>query len=363
MSTFYIDLLSIFFLFLTSLTCFFALFSRNGSYWILPWLASSILGLIRLFHLIDQECTFTVVEGRSLYIEMLTPVALLILFLSSLILRYGIGKRTPEKEDHANDYFNRLQDIEGAHDPIHCALSQQDPADDASGPAEDRGSADDGPEDVQTVDTFIQNLIAASLPLPHITHTHYIYILGIKHSGKSALGKATADMLSITFFDLDAMILELCDQSPLSGLSIREIYKLVGKDQFMLLEVIALNQFIYFSEHSRIPGVQEHIIIALGGGACDNEPLMELLQNTGYLIYLEAPEALLYSRIIQGGIPPFLDPEDPEASFHDLYVQRDRRYKQYADDSIPISVSSEIEENALLLVKSIQRVIGEVDEQ
>ncbi len=92
MNTFYIDLLSIFFLFLTSLTCFFALFGKKGLYWVLPWIAASILTFLRVLEFRAPEASFVQLSGSDLYIEMLTPVALLTLFLSSLLLRFGIRR-------------------------------------------------------------------------------------------------------------------------------------------------------------------------------------------------------------------------------------------------------------------------------
>ncbi|MGM0431206.1 MAG: shikimate kinase [Spirochaetota bacterium] len=337
MSTFYIDLLSIFFLFLTSLTCLFAMFGRYGLYWILPWVASTILGLIRLFRLLAPDAQFEMVTGEDFYIQMLTPVALLALFLSSLLLRYGISKRSANDNRRVpEDYHEKSMAYESAQQQAvarPATLSREMQA---------------------LFDSVIEK---TTNEVPQTVHSAFIYLLGIKHSGKSTLGSLASRRLKLPFFDLDELIGDLFSGTPLENTSIREIYRLFGSQRFRELEQAAIRAFFTFSEHTYIPGEQEHIIIALGGGVSDNPKLLSLLQETGVLVYLALPEKELFDRIMHDGIPPFLDEEDPAGSFHQLYTRRDEIYRSQADEVLSLSSTATEQENAELVVEKLRSLI------
>ncbi len=349
MNTFYIDLLSIFLLFLTSVTCFFSLFGKYGHYWILPFASVTILTLVRLYKLIDPAAVFFLYSGRDLYIAMLFPTALLILFFSSLLLQHGIKRSL--QGDHPMD-----KDMPTGQAPTETL---------ADGPVRINSPADRPVSTptvtTQQIETFFHTLIAQSSPIHTPIRTRFLYILGIKHSGKSTLGRETAARRSLPFFDLDMLILSFCKRSPFIGMTIREIYEFVGVRRFMLLELITMKQFITQYEHRMKPG-KDLVILALGGGVCDNKPLIELLQATGSLIYIAAPESTLYTRIMQSGIPPFLDQKDPKGSFHELYAARDRKYRVLCDEMVIAQYDTTIEEGVDRLESTIADIVGDGDE-
>lgn len=322
MSTFYIDLLSIFFLFLTSITCLFAIFGKFGLYWILPFLASSVLALVRIFKLFDPQTSFTTLDGTEFYLAMLTPTGILILFLSSLFLRYGINRRGDEK---MQKNVSSAPLPSGHSDPL----------------------------------SVFEAVMRSAQPVPEQVETHIFYISGIKHSGKSTLSKLASGQLNIQSFDLDDLIIEMFEHTPLEGTSIRELYGMFGKNRFMQLEYAALSSFLAFCESSKIPEIDEFLLLSLGGGASDNERLMTLIAQTGHLIYLSLPEQLLYSRIAKSGIPPFLDTDNPRKSFHTLYVYRDGIYREHADTIIELTVKAPPQQNAQQLCKLIYNLAGD----
>ncbi|MDA3832251.1 MAG: hypothetical protein PF495_02530 [Spirochaetales bacterium] len=364
MNTFYIDLLSIFFLFLTSVTCLFAMFGKFGLYWALPWLASTILGLIRLFRLFSPEAVFTVVSGNKFYLEMLTPVALLALFLSSILLRSGINKRSGTDDRIPEIYAkpNQNSSLPAEKTSVQPSLPEKRP-----GPESRYSSKKQDAEvriaalaaDKKSFEDIFSELIKTGPQLTFPINTHLVYVLGVKHSGKSTLGNIAAENLKIPFFDLDLLVLELFDKTLLEGKTIRDIYILFGKERFMQLEVAALRRFYSFIEHSQIPGVEEYMIISLGGGAADNQVLMRLIKDTGTLVYLYLPEQLLYQRVSEGGIPPFLDKRNPRESFHSIFSRRDAIYRTASHAVIKLSAQAQPQQNAFLLTEVVQRIIGE----
>lgn len=148
-----------------------------------------------------------------------------------------------------------------------------------------------------------------------------LFFTGIKHSGKTTFAKAIAERWNWKFVDSDDLI-----SGRLNGTSIRDFYKNKGKNYFMALEREAVVSFV---ENENNP-----FILSLGGGVSDNTKLMEDLKNTGYIIYLERDEKDILPIILKDGIPPFLDDNNVEDSFHQLYIRRDSIYKEYADLTI-----------------------------
>lgn len=177
------------------------------------------------------------------------------------------------------------------------------------------------------------------------------YLTGIKHSGKSNLGKTASTLLPpsyrATFTDTDELMLSsLGDTYD----SIRSFYRREGKQAFMVSECKALSRYLCTVRQ----GLR---IVATGGGACDNLPLVSLMQETGTILYLQVAEEVLYERILRGGIPPFLEAPDPKEAFHSLFIERDARYRQFADFVLSLSDSRSVLENARILASRILQIV------
>jgi len=129
-----------------------------------------------------------------------------------------------------------------------------------------------------------------------------IILSGIKHSGKSTVGWALASQLGLYFADLDDLILRDADGFD----SVRDIYRIQaneGKD----------------------------FVLSLGGGTIENQAALELLNREDVsTYYLDADEKALFNRIARGGIPPFLEGENPKEKFGILYEKRSELYRNWA---------------------------------
>ena len=171
---------------------------------------------------------------------------------------------------------------------------------------------------------------------------------GIKHSGKTLFASLIAKELSLCFFDTDKIILDSIDEE-----SIREYYINHGKNNFMLREKEAYEKALRDSLSSKC-------VIALGGGAADNIPLMEGIKNNDdLLIYLKREEELILPHILKDGIPPFLDKDDTARSFHTLYTHRDKLYSEYASLIINLGPYGEKKEKADLILNILKENINE----
>ena len=153
-----------------------------------------------------------------------------------------------------------------------------------------------------------------------------IYIIGMKHSGKTTVGRLVAGELSLPFIDLDNVILSVVDREK-NGIfdSCRTVYSTFGGDYFRKVEAEAAGI---------VAANGETAVCALGGGTVENTAARAHLRGTGCFVYLRESPDVLYPRVIRGGIPAFLDGEDPYSDFIRLCGIRERSYEKTADITI-----------------------------
>ncbi len=169
-----------------------------------------------------------------------------------------------------------------------------------------------------------------------------IIFSGIKHSGKSLFAQLVASRVELPSYDLDDLINENIKEE-----TIREFFIKNGKDKFQIEERRAYN--------SLLSSKPSPFVLSLGGGAADNTLLMDTIKNdNNYIIYLRRGEDLILKKILEKGIPPFLDKNDVSASFHELYIRRDRIYSDYADVSVDLGSYSDKAEKTELIIKSLK---------
>ena len=167
-----------------------------------------------------------------------------------------------------------------------------------------------------------------------------IVLMGIKHSGKSSLGKMAAAALDLPFSDLDDLLEEQYSKERL--FSFRELYTKLGEAGFRDLETKAVKSISIKSEG----------ILALGGGTIENISAMKTVKKAALLVFLDIKEEILFKRIKENGFPPFLE-KSPEKLFHKLFVKRRTLYSEAAD--ITLKLTNESPGDILqLLIKEIK---------
>ncbi|MDR2304083.1 MAG: shikimate kinase [Treponema sp.] len=145
-----------------------------------------------------------------------------------------------------------------------------------------------------------------------------ILITGPKHSGKTSAGRALAALMKSLFTDLDELIAEKEGKSP------RELYR-EGPEVFCRAEAAALQ--------SLLPPEKACVILAAGGGLCDNPAALELLKSPGVnIVFLETSAETAWKRIEEaaGGLPPFLDTGNPRETHRLLHERRSAAYRSLA---------------------------------
>ncbi|MBL7968948.1 MAG: shikimate kinase [Prolixibacteraceae bacterium] len=106
-----------------------------------------------------------------------------------------------------------------------------------------------------------------------------IFLIGFMGSGKSTMGRALAASLNLTFIDLDTYLEERYFRT------IPQIFAEEGEANFRMKERKVLEEVSLFDQ----------VIVATGGGAPCFFDNMELMNNSGFCIFLDVDvESLIY---------------------------------------------------------------------
>lgn len=109
-----------------------------------------------------------------------------------------------------------------------------------------------------------------------------IYLIGLRASGKTTVGRALAEVLGCALLDTDALVVER------AGCTIDRLVADKGWEHFRELEKQALVQA------SALPGK----VVATGGGMVLDPENRKLMNGTGVVFYLAADAALMAQRLM-----------------------------------------------------------------
>jgi shikimate kinase len=138
-----------------------------------------------------------------------------------------------------------------------------------------------------------------------------LQLLGLKHSGKSTVGRLWAVRQGWDFYDLDTLL----EAEAGGGRSSRQIFLDEGKAGFQQYEARAAVQIA-----GRL--TEGGAVLAWGGGAVTNPEAVEALRSVGVLVVLDDKVEVLYERILRGGRPAFLSADRPWEDFQKIYQER-----------------------------------------
>ncbi len=108
-----------------------------------------------------------------------------------------------------------------------------------------------------------------------------VVLIGYRGSGKSAVGRALAERLGMSYVDTDQMIQER------AGHSIRHIFETEGEARFRIHEARAV----------RAACMSDRAVISVGGGAVMNPDSARALKEAGRLVWLRCRAETLWLRI------------------------------------------------------------------
>ncbi len=163
-----------------------------------------------------------------------------------------------------------------------------------------------------------------------------LFLVGLRGSGKSTVGKLLADRLGYDFFDTDVVLEQRLGQT------IQEIFAQRGERYFRDWEQTILEEL----------ALPQKRVIATGGGIVLREANRAVLKQ-GFVVWLDAPAEILWQRLQQDtgnqARRPNLTPLGGRAELQHLAEVRQPLYQQVANLCIPVGcVSPEEAVNAIL---------------
>ncbi|OFX57820.1 MAG: shikimate kinase [Bacteroidetes bacterium GWB2_41_8] len=128
-----------------------------------------------------------------------------------------------------------------------------------------------------------------------------IYLIGYMGSGKSTLGRKLAAALNLTFIDLDTFLEEKYFRT------IPQIFAEEGEAEFRKKEQKVLHEVAAF----------DNVIVATGGGAPCFFDNMDVMNNSGFCIFLDVDTDSLVNRLIHAKTErPIIKGKSPDELHH-----------------------------------------------
>lgn len=143
-----------------------------------------------------------------------------------------------------------------------------------------------------------------------------IVLIGFMGSGKSTVGRELHQRLGYPLIDMDRCIEESM------GKKITEIFKEEGEAAFRDFETL---QLLEISKNT-----DENKIISTGGGIVIRPQNRSLLRKLGYVVWLHAPEDVIYERTSRSHDRPLLNHADAREKISTLLAEREPWYRETA---------------------------------
>jgi len=146
-----------------------------------------------------------------------------------------------------------------------------------------------------------------------------LFFIGPMGAGKSTIGRRTAELLGLAFFDLDHVIEEHC------GATIPIIFDIEGEAGFRQRETATLADL----------AARSGIALATGGGAVLTPENRRCLRERGFVVYLETTIDEQLARLARDRKRPLLAAPDRRDRLQQLAAVREPLYREIADLTVP----------------------------
>lgn len=142
-----------------------------------------------------------------------------------------------------------------------------------------------------------------------------ITIAGIKHSGKSTLGRSLAAEKGFAFYDVDEVLSRQYNKS------VRELFRSIGEDEFRKIEAQTAKELAEKNENK---------VISLGGGAVNDCFFALKLQDLlGRMIMVDISDETAEKRVFANGVPAYLEKySDPKAALREINDSRRAKMRE-----------------------------------
>ncbi len=143
-----------------------------------------------------------------------------------------------------------------------------------------------------------------------------IVLIGFMGCGKSTIGRKLQQMLGYPLVDTDHLIEEK------AGMPVTAIFSRRGEGFFRQLESAVLHELAAPQAPRRI--------VATGGGIVGRKQNRKLLQQLGFVVWLQAPVDVILERTGRSRDRPLLQTENPREKVETLLAQRTPWYRETA---------------------------------
>lgn len=146
-----------------------------------------------------------------------------------------------------------------------------------------------------------------------------VYLIGPMGSGKTTIGKHTAELLGLSFLDCDTEL------ESRTGASVNLIFDIEGEEGFRERETRLLEEVSKW----------RRCLIATGGGSVLREENRRIMKHTGIVVYLETSVPQQLKRLRMDKKRPLLQTRDREKKLITLAEKRNPLYRELADIVFP----------------------------
>lgn len=143
-----------------------------------------------------------------------------------------------------------------------------------------------------------------------------IVLIGFMGSGKSTVGRELHQRLGYSLTDMDHIIEETM------GKKISEIFKEEGESAFRDFETLELLELARSTDSRHI--------VSTGGGIVIRPGNRFLLRQLGYVVWLHAPEDVIFERTSRNRDRPLLNQPNAEERISTLMAEREPWYRETA---------------------------------
>lgn len=142
-----------------------------------------------------------------------------------------------------------------------------------------------------------------------------ILLIGFMGAGKSTVSAKLSELLAMEIMEMDAYIQKK------EGMSIKDIFATNGEEYFRNCES---NTLIELRE-------KKHMVVSCGGGVPLREKNVELMKNSGYVVWLTATPEAIYERVKDSTERPLLNGNMNVPFIQNLMESRREKYEREAD--------------------------------
>lgn len=143
-----------------------------------------------------------------------------------------------------------------------------------------------------------------------------IVLIGFMGCGKSTVGRELHQRLGYRLMDIDQIIEETM------GKKITEIFREEGESAFRDFETMQIHEISKQTDTRHI--------ISTGGGIVIRPENRALLRRLGYVVWLSAPEDVIYDRTSRNRDRPLLHDPDAREKISALLAEREPWYRETA---------------------------------